>query len=181
MALNRLSGHCGHFWEARYYATTIIPKDHRRVLNTLRYIHANPKAPGVRKGIYDPYSNYGHYGRLECDGISEWNPSFLTLASTLKGCSTRYQDFCKQYRHHAKGAPKCHWGSRILKRLVETSCSSSRSRSRSKNKRVSLGRLHLLFAFDLRLHRIPDDWHQVAVRFRRANGIRDGDNKRSTW
>ncbi|WP_170955725.1 transposase, partial [Synechococcus sp. UW140] len=43
MALNRLSGRCGHFWEARYYATAISPKDHRRVLNTLRYIHANPK------------------------------------------------------------------------------------------------------------------------------------------
>jgi len=87
MALNRLSGRCGHFWEARYYATAIAPKDHRRALNTLRYIHANPKAAGVRKGFYDPYSNYGHYGRLEADGISEWHPSFMTLASSLKGCS----------------------------------------------------------------------------------------------
>ena len=26
MALNRLSGRCGHFWEARYYATAIAPK-----------------------------------------------------------------------------------------------------------------------------------------------------------
>ena len=60
MALNRLSGRCGHFWEARYYATAIAPKDHKRVLNTLRYIHANPKAAGIRKGFYDPYSNYGH-------------------------------------------------------------------------------------------------------------------------
>ena len=25
------------------------------------------------------------------------------------------------------------------------------------------------------LNQIPDDWHQIAVRFRRANGIRDGD------
>ena len=97
MALNRLAGRCGHFWEARYYATAIAPKDHRRVLNTLRYINANPKAAGVRKGFYDPYSNYGHYGRLECDGISEWHPSFLTLAPTLKGCSKRYERFCQQY------------------------------------------------------------------------------------
>ena len=115
MALNRLSGRCGHFWEARYYATAIAPKDHRRVLNTLRYIHANPKAAGVRKGFYDPYSNYGHYGRLESDGISEWHPSFLQQASTLKDCSKRYERFCQKYRHHAKGAPKCHWGSRMLK------------------------------------------------------------------
>ena len=90
MALNRLAGRCGHFWEARYYATAIAPRDHRRVLNALRYIHANPLAAGVRKGFYDPYSNYGHYGRLENDGISEWHPSFLTLASTLKGCSKCY-------------------------------------------------------------------------------------------
>jgi len=54
MALNRLAGRCGHFWEARYYATAIAPKDHKRALNTLRYIHANPKAAGVRKGFYDP-------------------------------------------------------------------------------------------------------------------------------
>ena len=56
MALNHLSGRCGHFWETRYYA--------------------NPMAAGIRKGFYDPYSNYGHYSRLECDGISEWHPSF---------------------------------------------------------------------------------------------------------
>jgi hypothetical protein len=37
------------------------------------------------------------------------------------------------------------------------------------------------FAFYLRLNQIPDDWHQIAVRFRRANGIRDGDSERSIW
>ena len=176
MALNRLAGRCGHFWEARYYSTAIAPKDHRRVLNTLRYIHANPKAAGVRKGFYDPYSNYGHYGRLECDGISEWHPSFLQMAPTLTGCSKRYERFCQKYRHHSKGAPKCHWGSRMLKRLVETSRSS-----RSKKKRVSPGQTQLPFAFDLCLSQIPEEWHQIAVRFRRANGIRDGDRERSIW
>jgi putative transposase len=59
MALNRLAGRCGHFWEARYYATAIAPKDHKRALNTLRYIHANPKAAGVRKGFYDPFPTTG--------------------------------------------------------------------------------------------------------------------------
>ncbi|WP_413413320.1 hypothetical protein [Prochlorococcus sp. MIT 0701] len=29
--------------------------------------------------------------------------------------------------------------------------------------------------WDLRMNQSPEDWHQVAVRFRRANGIRDGD------
>ena len=37
----------------------------------------------------------------------------------------------------------------------------------------------LPFAFDCRLNQIPEEWHQVAVRFRRANGIRDGDRERS--
>ena len=60
MAFNHLSGCCGHFWDARDYATAIAPKDHRRVLNALRYIHAHPKAAGVGKSFYDPYSNYGH-------------------------------------------------------------------------------------------------------------------------
>jgi hypothetical protein len=169
----KVTGRCGHFWEARYYATAIAPKDHRRVLNTLRYIHANPLAAGVRKGFYDPYSNYGHYGRLENDGISERHPSFLTLASTLKGCSKRYERFCQKYRHHAKGAQKCHWGSRTLKRLVE--------KGRSKSKRVSPGQQLLPFAFDCRLDQIPDEWHQIAARFRQANGIRDGDRGRSIW
>ena len=136
--------------------------------------YTNPKPTGIRKGFYDPYSNYEHYGRLECDGISEWHPFFLTLAPTLKGCSKRYERFCSQYRHHAKGAPKCHWGSRMLKRLVETS-------SRSKSKRISPGQMQLPFAFDLRLNQIPEDWQQIAVRFRRANGIGDGDRERSIW
>ena len=103
-------------------------------------------------------------------------PSFLTLAPTLKGCSKRYQNFCTKYRHHAKGAPKCHWGSRMLKRLVETSRSN-----RSKSKRISPGQQQLPFAFDLRLNQIPEEWHQIAVRFRRANGIRDGDKERCIW
>ena len=152
-----------------------IDANRPRGLTRDRYIHANPRAAGVRKGFYDPYSNYGHYGRLECDGISEWHSSFLTLAPTLKVCSKRYERFCQKYRHHAKRAPKCHWGSRMLKRLIETSS------SRSKRKGLSPGQTQLPFAFDLRLNQIPDNWHQIAVRFRRANGIHDGDRERSIW
>jgi len=85
MALNRLTGRSGHFWEARYYAMAIAPRDHRRVLSTLRYIYANPKAAGIMKGFYDLYSNYGHYSRLDCDGITHWHPSFLQLAPSLRG------------------------------------------------------------------------------------------------
>jgi putative transposase len=34
---------------------------------------------------------------------------------------------------------------------------------------------HLSFAFVCRLNQVPDDWHQMVERFRRANGIREGD------
>jgi hypothetical protein len=64
----------------------------------------------------------------------------------------------------------------MLKRLVETSGSS-----RSKSKRILPGQQLLPFAFNLCLNQIPDDWHQVAVKFRRANGIRNGDRERSIW
>ncbi len=80
------------------------------------------------------------------------------------------------YRHHAKGGSKCHWGSRMLKRLVE-----ARGAHRSKRRRVSPGQQQLPFAFDCRLNQIPDEWHQIAVKFRSANGIRDGDGERSCW
>ena len=45
-------------------------------------------------------------------------------------------------------------------------------------KSLSPGQQQLPFAFDVRLNQIPEEWHQVAVRFRRANGIQDGDRER---
>ena len=54
-------------------------------------------------------------------------------------------------------------------------------RSSRGHRRISPGQTQLLFAFDLRLSQIPADWHQIAVRFTRANGIRDGDKERSIW
>ncbi len=97
-------------------------------------------------------------------------PQLPALASSLKGCSRRYERFCERYRYHAKAGAKCHWGSRMLKRFVQ----SSRS-NRSKRNRISPGQQQLPFAFDVRLNQIPEEWHQVVVTFRRANGIRDGD------
>jgi hypothetical protein len=64
----------------------------------------------------------------------------------------------------------------MLKRLVEKGRSSQ-----SRKNRVSPGQQTLPFAFDIRLNQIPEDWHQVAVRFRRANGIRDGDSRPLLW
>lgn len=56
------------------HAMPIDPADRRRVLATLRTIHANPKAAG-------------HDERLQGDGPSEWHPTFLQLAPTLEGCA----------------------------------------------------------------------------------------------
>jgi len=64
----------------------------------------------------------------------------------------------------------------MLKRPLEKGKSSQ-----SKRNRVSPGQQKLHFAFDVRLNQIPEEWHQVAVRFRRANGIRDGDRERRFW
>ena len=137
------------------------------MLNTLRTIHANPKAAGVRKGFFDPYSNFGHYSRLQADGISEWSPAFLKLSASMDGCAKRYERFCQRYRHHSKAAPKCHWGSGMLKRLV------SNARTRRDKKRISPGQVHLPFAFDIRLNQNPDEWRQLAVKFTKRFGIRD--------
>ena len=43
------------------------------------------------------------------------------------------------------------------------------------------GQLQLSFAIDVRLNQIPEEWHQVVVRFRRTNSIRDGDRERRFW
>ena len=59
----------------------------------------------------------------------------------------------------------------MLKRLLQS--------KRSKRQRVAPGQQHLPIAFDARLDQVPEDWHQVAVRFRRANGIRDVGRERS--
>jgi putative transposase len=61
----------------------------------------------------------------------------------------------------------------MLKRLVQRSRSN-----RSKRQRVSPGQQQSPFAIDVRLNQIPAEWHQIAVRVWRANGILDGDIER---
>jgi hypothetical protein len=79
---------------------------------------------------------------------------------------------CNRFRE----ALKVLLGTRLLMRFAE-----NRSFSWSKKKRVSPGQQQLLFAFYLRLNQIPDNCHQIAVRFRQANGIHDEDRERSVW
>ncbi len=100
---------------------------------------------------------------------TEWSLAFLKLSATVDGCAKRFERFCQRYRHHSKAAPKCLWGSRMLKRLV------SSARTRSKKKRVSPGQYRLPWAFDVSLIQVPVDWLQVAVKLPRPILIRDCD------
>jgi putative transposase len=50
-------------------------KDHTRALNTLRYIHANPKSAGMRQGFFYNFSNYG----------SHWGSKLLPVVSQPQG------------------------------------------------------------------------------------------------
>ena len=43
MCFNQMLNRTGHFWEKRYHSTGFANTDQKRPLNTLRYIHANPK------------------------------------------------------------------------------------------------------------------------------------------
>ncbi|MEH1951993.1 MAG: transposase [Nostoc sp.] len=61
MCFNRMLNRTGHFWEKRYHSTGFDKSDYQRALNTLRYIHANPKAAGMQEGFFYNFSNYGIY------------------------------------------------------------------------------------------------------------------------
>ncbi len=52
MCFNRMLNRTGHFWEKRFHSSGFPNTDHRRVLNTLRYIHANPKAAKMQRGLF---------------------------------------------------------------------------------------------------------------------------------
>ena len=56
MCFNRMLNRTGHFWEKRYHSSGFPTTDKERALNTLRYIHANPKAAGCC---------FGFFGRVE--------------------------------------------------------------------------------------------------------------------
>jgi len=79
----------------------------------LRYIHANPKATGMRKGFFYTFSNYGTYDQLTDDGLTQWHPAFFSMGNSLDECADRYQiasflatstfvfDIRHPKRHHA--------------------------------------------------------------------------------
>jgi putative transposase len=114
MCFNRLLNRMGHFWEKRYHSTGFPNTDKRRALNTLRYIHANPKAAGMQQGFFYDYSNYGSYERLTEDGLTQWHPAFLALGLTLDICAAAYRQFCQKYKPKPKPEKRNHWGSKKL-------------------------------------------------------------------
>jgi putative transposase len=118
LCFNRMLKRTGHFWEKRYYCDGFAPSDRERALNTLRYIHGNPKAAKMRKGFFYDFSNYGSYERLTDDGLTQWHPAFLQLGSTLEECAQKYRGFCQKYFPQGKnpnpvqlGKPAFSWGS----------------------------------------------------------------------
>ena len=119
MCFNRLLNRTGHFWEKRYHSTGFANTDHRRALNTLRYIHGNPRAASMQQGWFYDFSNYGSYDRLTDDGMTQWHPAFLALGITLELCAAMYRRFCKQYRPKSKPERRNHWGSQRLAGLKQ--------------------------------------------------------------
>ncbi|MEH2320652.1 hypothetical protein [Nostoc sp.] len=102
MCFNRMLKRRGHFWEKRYHSSGFENNDYQRALNTLRYIHANPKAAGIKQGFFYDFSNYGTHDRLTDDGITQWHPAFLALGRTLSECAAKYRGFCKRYKPKPK-------------------------------------------------------------------------------
>ena len=139
MGFNRILHRTGHFWEKRYHSSAFEKGDQRRALNTLRYIHANPKAAGMQRGFFYDYSNYGSYERLTDDGICQWHPAFFALGTTLEICAEAYRRFCQNYKPKAKEVKKNYWGTRLLKKLNI----DIHQRRKKRKRKVSPGQLDL--------------------------------------
>jgi len=144
---NQMLGRTGHFWEKRYHSAGFLMTDRQRALNTLRYIHANPKAAGMQAGFFYDYSNYGSYERLTQDGLTQWHPAFLALGQTLELCAAAYREFCKRYKPKPKTERRNHWGTKLLAQI--------KARSKLNKKKISPGQKALW-----------DDWEAPAAEIR---------------
>jgi len=132
MCFNRMLKRCGHFWEKRYHSTRFLTSDSRRALNTIRYIHANPKAANMQPGFFYDFSNYGVYERLGDDGITTWHPAFLALGEDLEECSRKYRQFCHQYQPKEKQVKPFYWGNKLLPKLTRKNKSNANKKQKKK-------------------------------------------------
>ncbi|MEM8640598.1 MAG: transposase [Cyanobacteria bacterium P01_G01_bin.54] len=135
MCFNRMLNRTGHFWEKRYQATGFENTDQQRALNTLRYIHGNPKAASMQRGFFYDFSNYGVHDRLGEDGLTTWHPAYLALGETLEDCAKEYRKFCQRYTPKAKPEKRNHWGKKVLKGL--------KKKGRGKKPKTSPGQMRL--------------------------------------
>ena len=127
----------GHFWEKRYFSDGFPASDKDRALNTLRYIHGNPKAAKMRSGFFYDFSNYGSYERLTDDGLTQWHPAFLQLGNSLEECAKKYKGFCQRYKPKEKKTPtRCHWGSKLLAGVHLSEKGSTTNPKKSKSRLV---------------------------------------------
>ncbi len=119
MCFNRMLNRSGHFWEKRYHSSGFEKTDYTRALNTLRYIHANPKAARMQQGFFYDFSNYGIHDRLGDDGITQWHPAFLALGKSLDECARKYRGFCNKYKPKPKPEKRYHWGNKLLPKVLK--------------------------------------------------------------
>lgn len=137
MSFNALLRRKGHFWEQRYSCSGFAVDDKERALNTLRYIHANPKAAGMRQTFFYDFSNYGTYSRLTEDGLTQWHPAFLQLGNSLDECARKYKGFCQRYTPKKKKRTVNLWGSKLM----------GLSQPKKSQKPVPVGQISLPFAY----------------------------------
>lgn len=126
-------------------------------LNTLRYIHANPKAAGMQQGFFYDFSKYGTYDRLSNDSISQWHEAFLQLGRTLEECAAKSRRFCQKYRPQEKPEKRNSWRSRFLPSVMKG----------GKAKKSSPGQMSLPW----NKQRVTEstEVHEVATKFIQAN------------
>ena len=137
MCFNRMLNRTGHFWEKRYFCDGFPSSNRERALNTLRYIHGNPKAAKMRSSFFYEFSNYGSYDQLTHDGLTQWHPAFLTLGNNLEECARKYRGFCKRYNPKSKPARKCNWGNKLLAGLDLKGTTRSRKDGRSEQNQTN--------------------------------------------
>lgn len=118
MSFNALLNRKGHFWEPRYSCHGFPSSDKEKALNTIRYIHANPKAAGMREGFFYDFSNYGTYEQLTTDGMTQWHPAFFELGASLEECGDKYKGFCRRYKPRKKRGTLSSWGKKILRGIL---------------------------------------------------------------
>ncbi|NEQ76437.1 MAG: transposase [Okeania sp. SIO2C9] len=161
MSFNALLNRKGHFWEQRYTCHGFPNSDKERALNTIRYIHANPKAAGMREGFFYDFSNYGTYEQLTTDGITQWHPAFLELGSSLSECADSYKGFCRRYTPRKKRTKKSDWGKRILRGIL----------SKVPKTKVSPGQIPLPFLIEKIVYITIPEIAQTAKDFIKANRL----------